>query len=158
MTKLSFCPSYLQEIIWVAETKNGTLLREWNDDGKETLFKDIPKKDLAKFHLVGENLDYYFDCKTGEFIIDGKIYNFPLCGENLEYGEGLIHYKTAHQEFIPNGKNDYKGFRISEYQLGWKVIKDNMKCQVIFTIPGKIFDVQLTFLDINKTVKWRNKI
>jgi len=158
MSKLSFCPLYLQEIIWVAETNDGTLLREWDDNGKETMFKDIPKKDLAKFHLVGEGIDYYFDCQNGEFVVDGKVYVFPLCGEGLDYGEGLIHFKVASQEFVPNGKNNYVGFSIQGYQMGWKVTKNNMKCQVIFTIPDKIFDVQLTFLDISKTIKWKNKI
>jgi len=155
MTKLSFCPHYLQEIIWVAELKNGKLIREWEDDGKEKLFKDIPLDELKKFHLIGEGIDYFFDCKTGEFVVDRKTYVFPLCGEKLNYGEGLIHYKEASQEFMPHGRNDYSGFRINGYQIGWKVIKDDIKCQILFTIPDKIFNIQLTFLDINKTVKWK---
>lgn len=158
MTKLSFCPYYHQDTIWVAEGLDGTILREWDDEGKETPFKDIPKDKLKRFHLVGEGFDYWFDCQTGIFVVDGKRYIFPLAGEELNYGKGLIHFKTAYQELVRNKIHPYQGFKIAGYQMGWKATKGNIKSQVIFSLPQKEFEVQVTFLDIQKTVCWKLRI
>ena len=158
LTKRSFSPFYYQDVIWVAELLDGTLLREWNEDGTETLFKDIPKDKLVRFHLVSEHYDYWFNAKTGVFVVDGKRYVFPLAGKNLSYGQGLIHYKVAYQEFIRHKIHPYQGFGIASYQMGWKVTDGNVKCQVIFTVPRKEFEVQVTFLDIQKTVSWVVKV
>lgn len=157
MSKLSFSPYYYQGIIWVAELLDGTVLKEWNEQGKETPFKDIPKDKLKRFYLIGENANYFFDCQTGIFYIDGRQFVFPLSGLPLNYGEGLIHFKEASDE-VKTKKFNYDGFSINGYQIGWKVTSDKIKSQVIFSIPQKIFYIEVTFLDIYKTAKWSVKV
>jgi hypothetical protein len=44
------------------------------------------------------------------------------------------------------------------YEMGWKVIKDNVKSQVVLHLPSKTFEIQVTFLDLQKTVKWNLKV
>ncbi len=158
MSNLSYCPHYYQGIIWVAELQDGTLLREWSNEGKETLFRDIPQNKLKKFHFIGENIDYWFDCQTGNFVVDGKTFVFPLTGQDLKFGEGLIHFKGGEQEFIANKMYPYQGFNISGYSMGWKVTQENLKVQVLFSLPRKEFDIEVTFLDLQKTVSWKVKV
>ena len=160
MANLSYSPQYHQSMIWVAEYNDGSILREWDDSGKESPFKDINKDKLRKFHLISADSDSFFDCQTGVFSIDGKQYVFPLAGEALAYSEGLIHYKDATTEFV-NEKlkhNLYDNFEIMGYEMGWKVIKDNIKSQVILHLPSKVFEIQVTILDLQKTIKWNFKV
>lgn len=162
---LSFSPKYFQSIIWLCELENGTTLREWNDDGTQFLFKDIPKEKLKRFHLIGKigdtSIDYFFDCKTGIFTVDGREFVFPLAGlDDVNYGEGLIHYKSACTEFVPIQRktHEYDGFEITGYEMGWKVTFGGMKSQVIFSLPQKVFNAEITFLEIPKTISWKLKL
>jgi hypothetical protein len=156
----SYSPLYQQDVIWVAEYNDGTILREWDDSGKEHLFKEIEKFRLRKFHLVSADSDLFFDCHTGVFNIDGLYYVFPLSGLDLKYGEGLIHYKDAFTEFVSaHAKtNDYAGFSIGSYEFGWKVTQGNFKSQVIYNTSRRTFYCELTILDLQKTISWTIKI
>jgi hypothetical protein len=160
MAESSFSPYYVQKIIWVAELDDGTMLREWDENGRETLFKDIPLKRLKRFHLVSEDFNYWFDCDSGIFHVDGREFIFPLAGLGLNYGEGLIEFKEATTEFIPPAlkTHPYDGFHLLGYQFGWKVTYGGMKSQVILNLPEKVFEVELTFLDIQKTVYWKLRL
>jgi len=157
---LSYSPLYNQEIIWVCEFFDGTLLREWDDDGKEHSFREIDKSRLKKFHLISQDSDSFFDCQNGIFTVDAKQYVFPLAGEALAYAEGLIHYKDATTEVMNQHLKvtEYDNFEIMGYEMGWKVTKDNIKSQVVLRLPSKTFEVQITFLDLQKTIKWNLKI
>lgn len=157
---LSYSPKYHQDVIWVAEYSDGSLLREWDDSGKEHLFREIDRNKLRKFHLISSDSDSYFDCQNGVFTIDGIKYAFPLAGENLNFAEGLIHFKNATTEFVSANKriSEYSGFEINGYEMGWKVSHDNIKSQVIFSLPQKVFTVEVTFLDLQKTISWSLKI
>ena len=157
---LSYSPSYAQGVIWVCEFFDGTILREWDDSGNEHPFKEIDRTHLKKFHLISQDSDSFFDCQTGVFTVNDKQYVFPLAGEALAYSEGLIHYKDATTEFV-NEKlkhNLYDNFEIMGYEMGWKVIKDNIKSQVILHLPSKVFEIQVTILDLQKTIKWNFKV
>ena len=156
----SYTPLYNQTVIWIAGYDDGSILREWDDSGEEHSFNEIDKKKLRKFYLISANGDCYFDCKTGVFRLDGRDFVFPLAGLDLNYAEGLIHYKEAFTEFVSAHakKHEYDGFEIGSYNMGWKVKYNNLKSQVILTLPEKIFSVELTFLDLNKTVSWKVKI
>lgn len=158
MVDLSYSPSYQQSVIWVAEYDDGSLLREWDDSGKENSFRNIDKSKLRKFHLVSESFDYYFDCQTGVFTINDIKYVFPLAGEKLNFAEGLIHFKDATTEMVLGKKREYDGFEINGYEFGWKVTHDNIKSQVIFELPSKIFIIEITFLDLQKTILWKINI
>jgi hypothetical protein len=150
----------MQNTIWVAEYNDGSLLREWDDDGNVHLFKDIIKEKLSRFHLVSVDADYVFDCKTGIFSIDSREFVFPLAGMSLNFAEGLIQYKEASTEFIPvYAKNsDYDGFEIQSYNFGWKVTHENLKVQAVFSLPEKVFTIEMTILDIQKTLIWKVKV
>lgn len=157
---MSYSPLYKQEVLWVAEYLDNSILREFDDDGKPHLFKEIDKSKLKKFHLISADNDYFFDCKTGVFTIEDKNYVFPLAGMNLSYAEGLIHFKNACTEFVPEHlkTHTYDGFEITDYEFGWKVTHGNIKSQVIFSFAEKSFRVEITFLDIQKTVSWKVNI
>jgi hypothetical protein len=160
MANLSYSPQYHQSVIWVAEYNDGSILREWDDSGKECPFKDINKDKLRKFHLISADSDSFFDCQTGVFTVNDKQYVFLLAGEGLAYAEGLIHYKDAATEFVNEKlkRNLYDNFEIVGYEMGWKVVKDNVKSQVVLHLPSKVFEVQVTFLDLQKTIKWNFKV
>lgn len=157
---LSYSPKYHQDVIWVCEFLDGSILREWDDNGKEHPFNSIDKSRLKKFHLISKDFDYYFDASNGIFTIDGIRYAFPLAGENLNFAEGLIHFKSATTEFVSVNRktSDYDGFEITGYEMGWKVSHDNIKSQVIFSLPQKVFTVEVTFLDLQKSISWSLKI
>ena len=158
---MSYSPKYAQSIMWVCQYNDGSILREWDDDGKSHSFNEIDKSKLRKFNLISKDSTCFFDCQTGVFTIDGKQYVFPLCGlENVNYADGLIHYKDAFTEFVSARckHGDYDGFAIMGYEMGWKVIKDNVKSQVVLHLPSKTFEIQVTFLDLQKTVKWNFKV
>ncbi|MFQ6095637.1 MAG: hypothetical protein ACE5NN_05795, partial [Candidatus Bathyarchaeia archaeon] len=123
--------------MWKAELTNGEVQREWKPDGSETLFNQIKKDKLRRFHLVSvDGEDYWFDCRDGFFHVNGRIYVFPLAGlPNINYGKGLIHYKDAYQAFIPGGPTfRYQGFSVGAYHIGWKVEKDEILSQVILRV------------------------
>lgn len=158
---MSYSPLYPQKIIWVCEYKDNTILREWDDDGKGHMFNEIDKSKLKSFHLVSAEFDYFFDCWSGIFTVDGREFVFPLAGlDNVNYGEGLIHYKNACTEFVPVQRKTHKydGFEITGYEMGWKVTYGGMKSQVIFSLPQKVFNIEITFLEIPKIVGWKIKL
>ena len=161
MENLSYSPHYKQDIIWICEYNDGSFLREWTDSGEENPFSSIDKSKLRKFHTISSNFDYFINCQTGVFTVDGKQYVFPLCGlDNVNYADGLIHYKDAFTEFVSARckHGDYDGFAIMGYEMGWKVIKDNIKSQVVLHLPSKVFEIQVTILDLQKTIKWNFKV
>jgi len=158
MLNPSFSPYYPQDVIWVAKLSDGTLLREWDENGKETLFKQIPLGKLKEFHLLGEDFDYWLDCQTGVFVVDGRQYVFPLTGLGLSYGEQLIHYKDAFTELRRVKTHPYDGFGITGYNMGWKVTLGKFACQVIFSVPQKVFTCRLTLLEFDKVVEWKVKV
>ena len=158
MSQRSYSPHYLQDVIWVAKLSDGTFLREWNENGKETLFREIPLEKLEEFHLTGENFDYWLNCRSGVFVVGGRQYIFPLAGLDLKYGEKLIHYKSACTEFRRVKAFAYDGFGITDYTMGWKVTCGNFASQVIFLVPQKVFNCRLTFLDLGKIVEWKLQV
>ena len=158
MCQHSYSPHYLQDVIWVAKLSDGTLLREWDENGKETLFREIPLEKLEEFHLTGENFDYWLDCRSGVFVVGGRQYVFPLAGLDLKYGERLIHYKSAFTEFRRVKTYNYDGFGITDYTMGWKVTCGNFASQIIFLVPQKVFICRLTLLDLGKTVEWKVQV
>lgn len=155
---MSYSPLYNQNTIWVAEYKDGSILREWDEDGKVHAFKEINKAELAKFHLISEKFDYFFDCSTGVFNVNGREFVFPLAGLPLNYAEGLIQFKDASTEFVPEflKTSDYDGFEITSYNFGWKVTYGNVKSQVIFSLPEHAFKIEMT-VD-GKTIIWVMKL
>jgi hypothetical protein len=156
----SYSPIYFQPIIWVAKLLDGSIIREWDDEGKVTPFKSLDKSKLAEFHMISKDYDYFFDCKTGIFVADGREFIFPLAGSNLPFNEGLIEYKEASTHFVPAvlKTDDYDGFGIDSFNFGWKITYGNIKCQVILSLPEKVFTVDMTLLDIQKTITWKVKI
>lgn len=157
---MSYSPLYKQDVMWVAVLDDGSTLREWDDDGKSHSFNEIDKSKLRKFSLISEKFDYFIDCQTGLFHIDNREFVFPLAGLNLKYGEGIIHYKDASTEFVSSHvrRNAYDGFEIASYHMGYKVSHDNIKSQIIFNVISKVFEMELTFLNIQKTIKWSVKL
>jgi len=155
---MSYSPFYNQNIIWVAEYNDGSLLREWDDSGKEHLFKEIDRDKLRKFHCISSNFDYFINCDSGVFTIDNREFVFPLTGLDLNYASGLIHYKEAFTEFKSRPTHSYDGFSIASYHVGWKITSGNLKSQIVFNVTEKVFTIELTFLDLQKTIKWKLKI
>lgn len=157
---MSYSPKYTQNIIWVAEYNDGSILREWDEEGKAHAFSEINRSKLKRFHLISKDSDYYYDCTTGFFNIDGREFIFPLAGSNLNFAEGLIQYKDASTEFIPEFMKDtpYDGFEILSYNFGWKVANKDVKCQVILHLPERNFTIELTMLSVQKTFIWNIKV
>ena len=156
----SYSPIYMQPIIWVAKLTDGSLIKEWDDQGNVFAFRKLDKSKIIEFHMVSKDFDYFFDCKTGIFIIDSREFIFPLAGADLSFNEGLIEYKEASTHFIPANlkTDDYDGFGIDSFNFGWKATYGNIKCQVIFSLPDKIFTVDLTLLDLQTTVSWKVQV
>jgi hypothetical protein len=157
---MSYSPLYHQEFMWVAIYNDDSILREWDEDGKVHNFNEIKQTQLKTFHLISAEKDYFFDCKNGIFSIDGREFIFPLSGMELPFGEGLIQFKEASTEFVPAvlKESAYDGFEIESHNFGWKATNDKLKVQVIFTLPERIFTVEMTMLDLYKTVQWKVKI
>jgi len=157
---MSYSPLYKQEFMWVAIYNDDSILREWDEDGKVHAFNEINQPQLKSFHIISAEKDYFFDCKTGIFVADGREFIFPLAGMELSFGEGLIQYKEASTEFVPNvlKESDYDGFEIASHNFGWKMTHDKLKVQVVLALPARVFTVEMTMLDIHKTINWKIQI
>lgn len=116
----------MQKFIWVAEYDDGTFLREFDDDGSENSFYDIDRNRLMKFHLAGNGKDYWLDCRTGVFHINGEeisvryIYNgniYEFMRQNGKYND-IIQFKQASTDIDPFF--GIMGNRIELQAIGWK--------------------------------------
>ena len=150
----------MQEYIWVVRNEDGSFIREWDDEGKIFPFRKLDKSKISEFHMVSKDEDFYFDCKTGIFVAAGREFIFPLAGMALPFNEGLIEYKDASTHLIPASQkvDDYDGFNIDSYNFGWKITYGNVKSQVILSLPEKVFKVEFTLLDLQKTVSWEVRV
>jgi hypothetical protein len=159
---MSYTPMYFQPIIWVAELENDEVLREFDDDGESHhAFIQLERNKLRKFHLISRNFDYFVDCKTGVFNLNGLQFIFPLACTDLNFKEGLIHYKQASTHFVSRPEGPYDGFGIQSFNIGWHVKNNDLAVKVIlilnienYPLIQKLFDVEMTLLDLQKKYSW----
>jgi len=98
-----------QNVIWYAQFKDGSIIKEYDDNGKETLFTEIldRRSDIVYFALqdLKNNRSYGIELNSGSFILQGLpinigkdvggyIMNFTHL-KDIDYSSGLIQYKAA---------------------------------------------------------------
>ena len=120
--------------MWVAFLNDGTTITEFNPDGTENLYKELPREKITHFGLIqGQRSSYFIDLKNGIFHLKDHRLNkstniilpygnkaVPVCGEGVRYA--FHHFKQAHQDFNiafkPQG-----GVIIEKFLLGWSAWK-----------------------------------
>jgi hypothetical protein len=124
-----------QRFMWVAVKKDGSMITEFNADGSENLYKDLPRSEITNFGLIqAQKSSYFIDLSSGAFIlkdfrtdkkleimlpIKGKM--VPICG-----GGGIHpfhHFKQAHQDFNAIGRQ-MGGTIIDKFLVGWSANKE----------------------------------
>jgi hypothetical protein len=122
--------------MWAAGLEDGSLITEFNPDGSENLYTDLPRDKIVNFGLVqGQRSGYFVDLKTGVFHLKdhrlSKAFNIVLPinkdrGVAICGGPGVNytfhHYKEAHQDFNAIGRN-VGGTVIDRFLLGWSAWK-----------------------------------
>ncbi len=88
---------------WVAVYNDGSILRQFNDDGTENRYGDIDRKRLSEFHLVARDEDRIvlaYALEPGQRLIYRKRYSMSgITGE-----KNWVIYIVGWQQTI-NGKN-----------------------------------------------------
>jgi hypothetical protein len=129
----------IQHFMWVAFDNNNQVITEFNTDGTENLYKDLPRKKIVYYGLQSPRASYFIDLKNGVFhlkdhrlnkklniILPVNKHNMEICGYNNKdpnYLYNFHHYKKAHQDF--NIKGQPVGVTvIDEFLLGWTAFKN----------------------------------
>ncbi|MCK4357324.1 MAG: hypothetical protein KAW92_01020 [Candidatus Cloacimonetes bacterium] len=131
------------ELKWVAHFKNQHVLEQFDDKGREHLFKEVldRQKELYKFELIGSGKIYQVDLRTGKFFIKGVEF-FPITESDfqkplrdVEYR--LIYYKRKQTTVT---QTTVKKPVLLYYLLGWQALVDGKNFQrIMFIYPdGKV--------------------
>lgn len=143
-------PIAAQPFIWFAESFDGSLLTEFEDDGKENEFDTIDKVNLKEFGLLGRGVKLRFSTEDGiVYIGDKKIEIYledeeqkliKLSGRSDEKYTDIIQFKGFHHDFEINKKDGFKGIVIDSFHFGYKHVihiegKGDIYLQFIFRMP-----------------------
>ena len=101
---------------WLSIYEDKTTLNQFDEDGKEHLFKEIEESKLKEFALFHNEKVISLFPKQGVFGINGLIYKTDLSEQDLDYR--LIHFSRRRKIMGPKGNNE------NEYFVGFQVNKD----------------------------------
>ena len=123
-----------QRFMWVAVLDDGTMITEFNPDGTENAYRDLPRQKITHFGLIqGQKSSYFIDLKNGIFNLKDHKLNkslnivlpiekklIPICDESVFHP--FHHFKKAYQDFNAIGRHVGSTI-IEEYLLGWSAWK-----------------------------------
>jgi len=141
-----------QKYFWCAILEDESIFPEFETNGKENLYNDIPREKVIYFGLTSAQENYFFDLKTGEYHFKNKDIDLkqdiripfghsprpiPITGilsNNKKYE--FYQYKEGYTEFnIRSLENS--GNIIGKHIIGWKTVKP-------FMGQHHLIDVKLT--------------
>lgn len=140
-----------QPIVWFAKYFDNTLLEEFEEDGKENMFKNIDLGNLKEFGLYGGNVRMWFDTRDGmihifhpqiqiglRFFIETTDHEMiKLCFRDDKYND-IIQYKHFTQFFNLAGQMfgvDEDGRSIpDQFFMGYKLKADTKNGDLNFTV------------------------
>lgn len=129
---------------WRAYFKGCSVLEQYNNQGKEVLFKNVldRQEDLEKFELINEGKIYQINLKTGMVTING-VEIFLITEQELgiplrDAKYRIIYYKRMQTNFTVQKLEKPKLFC---YLLGWQTTIANRNIQRVLQIfpDGKLF-------------------
>ena len=126
----------MQPVIWIVQYNDGTVIREFEEDGRETVFNDdvlSKKKDFRYIGLVDipNDMSYSIDLQTGKLIlrgqafgvakeVDGRVFDYTnLTG--LDFTSGVIQFKCSKPLDVLVGKRMPDTVFPASYNIGYKV-------------------------------------
>ncbi len=113
---------------WTAIYRDGTRLRQFNEDKTENLFKDIQQDKLFEFRIIHNERVLSVFLPTGTFGIGGFLLNSDVsCKVKVDYR--LIYFSRKRKVLGPQGKNS------EEYIIGFqcKIENTNYKRLIKFS-------------------------
>lgn len=131
-----------QPVIWVVQLKDGSQVREIEEDGKETIFDKEFLKRKQEFSYIGlkdvvNNILYSINLETGQFVLrgqnfkvakelDGRVGTLP---EDLDFRDGVIQFKASKPMELKMGQNLPTKPKPQTFNIGFKVQLPENFCQ-----------------------------
>lgn len=122
-----------QKFFWVAILDDDSVIMEFNPDGTENAYRDLPRQKIKFFGLQGPETNYILDLKTGQILIQrGQI--TQAIDVKVPASKGLVkltgpldnnrrydfaQWKQAYADFNLGGKS-VSGNVIEKHIIGWK--------------------------------------
>ena len=96
---------------WEAISKDGKVLKQFEENGIEHKFSDIDQDNLFEFRLIYENrLIISLFLEKGIFGFNGFLYSTPVSNRDLNYK--LIYYKKHYQNIGESGTSSTVYYRV----------------------------------------------
>ena len=133
-TETNFVPECVgndRPFMYVVENKDGSIIPEFDNDGKETSFKTINKEEAKSLYLIGRGAKFGFGTDNGIFDILNHKFNIsfnldehviPVTSRENETYNDIIQYKGFITDGLaPNhvGPATLQG-HTSSFHVGWK--------------------------------------
>lgn len=149
----------MQRFIWVAVLTDETVLTEFNSDGTENLYRDIPREKVKLFGFQSPSESYIFDVKLGALQVlrtngrNGYNIEIPLGKKNFKLtgpkpGNALYNffqYKEANasnKEGIESGEPAKLTSKITRFVAGWQEYKILPSLGQKFVVASVVIDAE----------------
>jgi hypothetical protein len=109
--------------MWTALYEDGTYLPQYEDDGREHLFKEINETKLVELVVITDKHQYSVNLRRGTFLINDMAIRFSQY-ENLG-GYRLIYFRRV-QKHMGSGGEDTEEESTQEY-VGWQMTTEDGK-------------------------------
>jgi hypothetical protein len=114
---------YKLDFLFVAETHNGEIIRQAENDispldPTRTSFYDVLQKKVKRFTLVGKGMTFTVDLTDGHYEVNGKFMYSKLPPGKCELQ--LIYYRQVQQRLGIGPDGSKKMMPIIRYFIGWQ--------------------------------------
>lgn len=171
----------MQPVIWIVQLNDGSVIQEFDKDGKETVFNEDVLKRRNDFRYIGlvdvvNDLSYSIDLQNGKFILrgqafgvgkelDGRVYDVTSV-PNLDFRSGVIQFKCSKPMLILAGKQLPDKASPATFNVGYKVdlpdrfcafrkgnsVVNIVKCQALLSIDSESLCPSLAFTFLAKMI------
>jgi hypothetical protein len=109
--------------MWTALYEDGTYIPQFEEDGREHLFKEIDETKLVEMVVTTEQHQYSVNLRRGSFLVNDLAMKFNTF-ENLK-GYRLIYFRRV-QRHMGSGGEDTEEETTQEF-VGWQITTEDGK-------------------------------
>ena len=126
------------QYVWKAHYMDETKLHQFEEDDKETLFKEIEQNKLKFFAIDSKDNDHFVmvNLENGEIVIDGTILTFEGL-VNREEDYRLIYFRRVTKDMISGPGTLKEAGTTTRHFIGFQITIDDKNSKVMIEVNDK---------------------